>query len=685
MRTPALLATVLVMVGCGGGGGTAGNPPPLPAPQPGSLQFRNGSLAVDEHAAFATLTITRTNGTDGAVSVAVASSDGSASASSDYTAIVTTVSFAAGDASAKTVTVPIANDAAGEADETLALTLSAPSGGAQLGANTTATLTIRDDDPPSAPTVTVGATIKRLTFAWASVAGTTSYSLLRNPDGVSGFTRVGAELAPDVTNTTLDIAVHLHDWVNTSYRVEACNARGCTASAPISALSEMLKTIGYFKASNTDALDRFGKTVALSADGTTLAVGANGEDSRVATDENDNNAESAGAVYVFARVGSQWSQQAYLKAIDAQIEDGFGLAIALSADGNTLVVGEPGEASNAGATHIFTRVGSQWSRQASVTASNVEEEDFFGSSLALSADGNVLAVGASGEDGAATGVNSSDQANDGASSAGAVYVFTRAATDWSQQAYIKASTTGAFDRFGRSVALSADGNTLAVGADGEDSSGVGGDQANNDAESAGAAYVFVRSASSQWSQRAYLKASNADSADFFGHSVAVSADGGTLAVGAIGEGNGTGAAYVFARDSTQRWLEQALVKGSNTDDLDDLFGSALALSADGNMMVASAPLEDSGALGIGGDESDETATSAGAVYVFARSAGAWSQLAYGKAPNTDPRDLFGRSLALSADGSTLAVGADFEASKAKGIGGDQTSNDADEAGAAYIF
>src|SRR5690606_32279330 len=109
-------------------------------------------------------------------------------------------------------------------------------------------------------------------------------------------------------------------------------------------------------------------------------------------------------------------------------------------------------------------------------------------------------------------------------------------------AYIKASNTGSGDSFGTNVALSADGRTLAVGASNEDSdaSGVGGDEANDDALGSGAVYVFVRGASG-WSQQAYLKASNAESSDGFGRSVALSHDGNTLAVGASGEdSNATG-------------------------------------------------------------------------------------------------------------------------------------------------
>jgi trimeric autotransporter adhesin len=301
----------------------------------------------------------------------------------------------------------------------------------------------------------------------------------------------------------------------------------------------------YIKASNTGAGDEFGRSVALSGD--ILAVGANLEDSGavgVGGNQNDtrNQATDSGAVYVFTRTGTAWSQQDYIKASNTGAGDQFGRSVALS--GGTLAVGAYGEASNAmgvggdqindlaansGAVYVFTRDRTHWSQEAYIKASNTGANDTFGYSVALS--GDTLAVGAIYEGSNAVGVGG-DQTNDLAADSGAVYVFTRTGTVWSQQAYLKASNTGAGDQFGRSVALS--GDTLAVGAHREDSDtvGVGGNQTNDLAADSGAVYVFTRTGT-VWSQQAYLKASNAGANDIFGHSVALSGD--TLAVGAFGE------------------------------------------------------------------------------------------------------------------------------------------------------
>ncbi len=262
-----------------------------------------------------------------------------------------------------------------------------------------------------------------------------------------------------------------------------------------------------------------------------------------------------------------------------------------------------------------------------------------------------------------------------------------------QQAYLKASNTGAGDQFGYSVAVS--GDTVVVGARWEDSSatGVDGNQADNSATNSGAAYVFVRDAGGVWTQQAYLKASNTELGDEFGFSVAVSGD--TVVVGAYLESSSStgvnsnqadnsaptsGAAYVFVRDGNSVWSQQAYLKASNTGGGDN-FGFSVAIS--GDTVVIGAPFEDSSVTGVNGNQSNNNATQSGAAYVFVRSGGIWSQHAYLKASNTGESDFFGYSVAVSGD--TVVVGAYLEDSSATGVDGDQGNNNALDSGAAYIF
>src|SRR5687767_6946194 len=207
-----------------------------------------------------------------------------------------------------------------------------------------------------------------------------------------------------------------------------------------------------------------------------------------------------------ASTTAQVRQVAYVKAANPDMGDHFacggslpghiGNAIAISADGNTMAVGAPHESSAArgingdaadnslyasGAVYVFVRRGGAWVQQAYVKASNAGQSDLFGMNVALNADGNTLAVAAPWESSAATGVNG-NQNDDSLPQAGAAYVFTRSGESWSQQAYIKASNTGRRDesdpfadgdQFGFSLALSGDGNTVAVGATTEDSAATG--------------------------------------------------------------------------------------------------------------------------------------------------------------------------------------------------------------------
>ena len=617
--------------------------------------------------------------------------------------------------SAFSIEVAVA-DLAADSDTVIDASVTTSTGNANGEATATDTEAYTIAAPPaSAAALSLTMTpVKGFQFDWTDVGDATFYRLMENPDGSSGFSQLGADIVQGTQTVTELVALYAR--VNAQYVLQSCNAGGCVDSAMVSVANNLVDSIGYFKASTSDAGDRFGGTVSLSTDGNTLAVGTTSEDSNatgINGDQSDNSASRSGAAYVFVRSGTSWSQQAYIKASNTGASDQFGISLSLSGDGNTLAVGANAEDSNAtgingdqsdnsasfsGAAYVYVRSGTSWSQQAYIKASNAEAGDSFGQSLSLSVDGNTLAVGANTEASNATGING-DQSDNSVIAAGAAYVFVRSGTSWSQQAYIKASNTGASDQFGVSLSLSGDGNTLAVGANAEASNatGINGDQSDNSASFSGATYVYVRSGTS-WSQQAYIKASNAEASDSFGRSLSLSVAGNTLAVGASGEDsnatgiNGdqsdnsagtSGAAYVFVRSGTS-WSQQAYVKASNTE-ASDRFGLAVSLSADGSALAVGASGEDSNAAGINGDQSDNSASGSGAAYVFVRSGAMWSQQAYAKASNTGGDDQFGAAVGLSADGNTLAVGADDESSNATGVGGDQSDNSASRSGAAYVY
>lgn len=457
----------------------------------------------------------------------------------------------------------------------------------------------------------------------------------------------------------------------------------------------------YIKASNPGLSELFGNQVAIAGD--TLVVGAPREGSDatgVNGDQNNDRALDAGAAYVFVRSGTGWMQQAYLKA-STTITNGngylFGSAVAVS--GDTMAVGAPrsreGGLFSFGAVYIFVRNGTEWTQQAFVTNFTAQGGDNFAQSLALS--GDTLVVGAFGDKSNATGVNGNHN-NTSLFGAGAAYVFVRSGTRWTRQAYLKASNTAANDNFGWSVALS--DNTVVVGAREEDSNatGVNGDEANNSRLNSGAAYVFVRNGTT-WSQQAYLKASDSDLFDEFGYSVGVSGD--TVVVGAyLEDSNATGingdpsnndaldsgAAFVFVRQGTE-WTQQAYLKASNTETADQ-FGLSVAIF--GDLVLVGADQESSNATGVNGPQNNNHGSRSGAAYAFIRKGTSWTQLAYLKASNTggiipeNPSgDHFGFQVAVADD--SAVVGAPFETSNAPGVNGNQSDNSLPGAGAAYVF
>lgn len=364
---------------------------------------------------------------------------------------------------------------------------------------------------------------------------------------------------------------------------------------------------------------------------------------------------------IIQQVDPYYGQQAYLKAQTPAEYDNFGYSVAIS--GDTLVVGayweDFGETIlNAGAAYVFVRSGTTWTQQAKLIASNPDQHDNFGHSVAIS--GDAIVVGAPNEDSNGTG----GQADNSLSTAGAAYVFERSGTTWTQKAYLKASTPASDVNFGCSVAI--DRKTIVVGAYREDLAGT--------IANAGGAYVFVRGVS-KWTPQAHLQADNAEAGDYFGYSVDIY--GNQIVVGAWGKNGDAiyeGAAYFFWRNpSTGIWAQKDYLKASNAETY-DYFGRSVAIS--GDTLVVGADGEDGNGMD---GEGDNSASSAGAAYVFEHIGAGWTQQAYLKAANVEENDVFGGSVAISGD--TIVVGATGEASNGSG----PDNNDQPYAGAAYVF
>jgi hypothetical protein len=334
-------------------------------------------------------------------------------------------------------------------------------------------------------------------------------------------------------------------------------------------------TVQKLLAADETALKQFGSAVSLSADGTLAMIGA----------VSDNSGQ--GAAYFFTRAADgTWSEQVKLTASNGAANDGFGSAVSLSADGTLAMIGAARSDNGKGSVYVFTRAANgSWSEQGRLTASDGAAGDTFGYAVSLSADGSTVLIGAYSDD----------------NKQGSAYVFTRVGSIWSQQAKLVAAVAGNY--FGWSVSLSADGGTAFVGTFNSSAyvftrvgsiwsqqaklDGVGiavsvsvsssgrlaliGSAADN------SAYLFTRANDGTWSQQVKLTASDSMANDSFGYAVFLSADGSTALIGAYGDDNRKGSAYIFSASTGTQQTKLTANDGVAFEE----FGSCLSLSANG--------------------------------------------------------------------------------------------------------
>jgi hypothetical protein len=343
---------------------------------------------------------------------------------------------------------------------------------------------------------------------------------------------------------------------------------------------------------------RQGSSVALSADGTTLIEGG------------PYDGHGRGAAWVFTRSGKAWIEEGEkLRATDAVGESVFqGRSVALSADGNTALIGGDGDNEGAGAAWVFTRVDGIWTEQAKLIGSSATGKAHQGSAVALSSDGNTAILGGTSDD---NGI-------------GAAWVFTRAGGVWTQQGakLVGSGAVGAASE-GRSVALSADGDTALVGGSTDD---------NNQ----GAAWIFTRSGQ-VWTRAGgkLIGSGSVGPVVYQGYAVALSGDGDMAVIGGHGDDYNAGAAWVFTR-SGDHWLQTG-GKLSSADAAEQ--GFSIALSTDGNRLLLGAPNDAEGA---------------GAAWEYRRSNGEWIRV--GKLRGLGASGNAQQGYAVAISGGTAVLG-----------------------------
>jgi hypothetical protein len=350
---------------------------------------------------------------------------------------------------------------------------------------------------------------------------------------------------------------------------------------------------------------RQGYSVSVSADGNTAIVGGKG----------DNN--GVGAAWVFSRSNGLWIQQGgKLVGAGAIGASGQGWAVALSGDGNTALLGAPGDDTDTGAVWVFTRNSGVWTQQAKLLVAGGNRGAQLGGKVSISYDGGTALAGGAGDNG----------------SAGAAWVFTRSGGAWVQQGgkLFGAGANGSASQ-GQAVALSGDGDTAIVGG-------------SFDANGFGAAWIFTRS-NGLWSQQGgKLVGQGAVGQAMQGNSVSLSEDGSTAAIGGPHDNAYRGATWIFSR-SNGVWSQQGNKLVANAPVGAGLQGTSVSLSADGDMLLEGAPADNGLVSPVG-------------AWVFTREGTNWSQQGGQLIPagTTRVESAAGFSVALSSDRTTAVIG-----------------------------
>ncbi|MCW8108071.1 FG-GAP repeat protein [Alteromonas ponticola] len=541
---------------------------------------------------------------------------------------------------------------------------------------------------PDAPQVSLSYSIKSLEVSWTSPENVTSYNVLVDKDGEEINETDYTAVANGVTTSTFSMEVPLYDYVGASFVVEACNKLGCTSSSSATVESGLKQAVGYFKASNPDEFDQFGRVIALSEDGTTLVVGAPGEDESVHDEAKDNNdIENSGAVYVFTKNQiDSWQQTAYVKAFNSGVDDNFGSAVAITEDGRVLVVGAPREdgssdsvleaendlLQDAGAVYVYIKDEEGiYQLQHYLKSTESVENGQFGSQVAISKDGASLFV-------------TSAHNIEGVGLRNTVYVYEMTDNNWSRKTVLISSNNEVNDLFGDAIDLSDGGETLVVGAP-KNGAVVFDDGEMSETYYEGAAYVFSK-INNEWSETALLKSANPVLESYFGDAVAIAGSASKIVVGENGGFERAGKVHVFEPDESG-WVSTNELSAPYDAESDDGFGYSVALSKDGNKMFVGAIGERYDALGVYSEKPDSNVKiQDGAVFGFEiNEDSSWEHTSYIKPKHTSIYSSFGYAIKLS-DNGTLAVSSDTESGGGSGVNSDPAEEgEKRSSGAVYLY
>jgi len=423
--------------------------------------------------------------------------------------------------------------------------------------------------------------------------------------------------------------------------------------------------------------DQMGISVSIDKDGNTIIVGANDGNidltSSAFADLTDGSGE--GSATIWRKSGGVWTEIERITASDTTTGNRFGTCVSVNHDGDIFVVGDPHEggqtSGNTGAAYIF--FDTQNEEQTLLTSSDFAGFDFAGD-CAISGDNSSIIVGAFGAIGTNFNTNNTVTIYDGLSynnqhiiigsdttitdgfgfsvsldkcgktaiigtpfgdepkeNAGNAYIFTKSDSTWSEHTKLILPTDSVSpnDQYGRSAAISNDGNVVIFGAP--------------FADTGGAAAIFERdTAMDVWNFKEIITPSDETNGKDFGTSVSLDCDGGVAVIGAPGDNSDEGAAYIFNKVNASDWQQiQKIVALDSTSN--SIFGTSVDISGDSKTLVVGAPRSD---------------TSPGATYVFTESSGTWTQEQKLIQSLSASDDRMGIGVSIDDDGDTIIVGAE---------------------------
>jgi hypothetical protein len=498
---------------------------------------------------------------------------------------------------------------------------------------------------PAAPRVTVGAGVKSLRIDWQPASGAARYELWQRAHSTSAWAKA-ADYPATATNAIVRVSVHTLDWPGASYRVAACNSAGCTNSSDVPVASLRLQAPGYFKSSQPEIAESFGGNVDVAAGAVYMVAAAPNDDV--------NGVRNAGAAYVFRRSSdaTNWSQRTRLLPGVVQADGGAGMRVAISTDGNTVAVGLPNifhaaTDPNSGEVYVFRNTSTGWQR----TRIETGRRGSFGNWVSLDDSGTVLAAGRdSGAD-----------------------VFILANGAWAVRRHIEDRT--APEDNCPNGSLSGDGRLLAETC------------FNGSVTTPSRSFLRIHPSYSQSRRDLDLPGSGSGSSEDrrFGISVDYSGDW-------IATQNFAGRLEVdiFQRVSGWHQFQARVSPGTWQGSRRTLFGQGIALSSDGLALAVGDPVDIGAGAGVQRGTLAAGSAATGAVYVFRRSGAAWSRQSVVKpnyllGPGGAAAQTFGSAVSLSQSGSTLAVAQPAESSDAVGIDGAWDNTRRAQSGAVWLY